>query len=213
MPSSIWNREFNPNSALKSWSINSNGNLGAPSLLRFEMRPGDQFNNDSDILNNRERTEISGVRSPFEFDQNYQFTTSFNLTGYTGGSTWLKLMQILEVRNGVYNPVFGLQVRDNGQWQVVSRNDTNPNADIELHRSSSILTQGVTHSLSVTMRVGKAGPSALKVRLDGVQWIDLDNAPMGFQTGLNPYFKLGIYRPASNDTCVIKHIIPKLTLV
>src|SRR5438876_9042597 len=93
-PTMIWNRKFNPNSALRPWSINAKGDLWAPTSLQFELRPGDQTSLEHDIIDNRERSEISGFPSPLNFDQNYRFTSSFTLSGYTGASTWLIFMQV-----------------------------------------------------------------------------------------------------------------------
>lgn len=110
-PTNIWSRLFKPNSALKIWSIYGDGNLAAPNRLRFELRPGDRYNNLSDIHNNRERTELSGSGSPFGFDETWQFTTSFKLSGYSGDSKWLVILQLLQIYNSATLPVLAIEVR------------------------------------------------------------------------------------------------------
>jgi hypothetical protein len=209
-PVNIWNRRFNPNSALKNWSIMASGDLSAPSRLRFELRPGDVFNSSADITNKRERAELSGIDSPFTFDRNYTLTTSFKLSGYTGASSWLIFTQILQNVSGTIRPVLGLEVRDSLKWQVVVRNGSNPSAEIVMYSSSAPLAQNVLHTLVLKMNVGLAGPSLLYVELDGQQVVNDHQAPMGFATGSPPYFKMGLYRPASSDRCVMFHSAPVL---
>lgn len=209
----IWGRVFKPNSALKTWSISGDGDLAAPNRLRFELRPGDRYDNPSDIQNNRERAELSGSGSPFEFDQAYQFTTSLRLSGYSGASDWLMLLQMIQVVGSATLPILGIEIRKDKHWQIVVRGGLPTSKEQVVYVSPGQLQQGISHALTLKVMVGSSGASQITATLNSSTVFNKSDVAMGFPAGEPPYFKLGLYRPASADKCVMVHTTPRLTAI
>jgi hypothetical protein len=187
--------------AEKTWSFDSADN----NTLRFELRKGDQFSDNSWTDSpGVERTEI-GDSTRIPISNNIHLEYKFMIEpGPTNTAQWLVMGQ-LHAGNGA-SPPFEVSLWGNDKMMVNANYGANAANTIyrTLYQDSQPLVRGHWYNMVVDVKFDNSGGGHLDVWRDGVQIVNYDGE-VGYGDQSTAYWREGIYRKSAPETIAINY--------
>ncbi|WP_407170708.1 heparin lyase I family protein [Bradyrhizobium sp. ORS 111] len=184
-PISIRGITYVPESAMSEWSI-GRSTASATDITRFEVRAGDEWAEDRESGENKERSELDGYKRRFPHGADvWGAYALFIEPGADYQSDWTAISQMHGSKVRPFHIHFKL-----GRL-VIFTEATSPRPATNV-RYSGPLSRNQWHNLVFHLREGEADSGQLDVWLDGnkiVQFVGAIGA-----TGNEAYWKFGIYR-------------------
>lgn len=179
--------QYEPEFAAHDWSIRRATN--APSdITRFEVRPGDEWSEDHDSGENKERSEFDGYKQKFAHGTDvWGAYTLFIEPGAEYRSDWNAINQM----HGSKLRAFHVHFKE-GKLIIYSEHvGPGTGAAITL-RYNGPLSRNVWHNIVFHLREGASDNGRLEFWSDGKKIVDFTGA-IG-AAGNQAYWKFGVYR-------------------
>jgi hypothetical protein len=189
--------EYGVQNANRPWSITNPG----PYALRFELRPGDQWQHDPA---GKERSEVSGesvYAAGEEIGIGYRFMVEPGAPNIaTGGGItgkWLTLGQ-LHSADGNGPSIFCIELIGEKMAVRIGHRVAGGNYESEyVFLDSADIVRGRFYEIDISVRIGGRKKGYLEIRRDGELIVDYDG-PLGY--GFGSYWKVGLYRSEAAET-------------
>jgi hypothetical protein len=176
-----------PEFAGRSWSIARAVNASSD-LIRFEVRQGDQWEEDTASGENKERSEFDGYKKRWDDGTEVWGAYSFNIEpGPAYRSDWTAIGQMHGSKTRSFHVHF-----KNETMTIYSEYRPDRGAAVATPRYSGTLARDVWHHVVFRLRQNAAGNGKLDFWLDGNKLVDF-TGPVG-ASGNQAYWKYGIYR-------------------
>lgn len=162
--------------------------------LRFEVRPGDHYHDETSDGGLAERSEIEMWRKLYQPDTQINVSYGFTLEpGAANNAPWTVVGQMHNLSSGP--PPFSVAMYGENMT-IIARG---PNgAENDIYRDPNPIARGHQYQMDIQVMFGSDGNGTLKVWRDGVQIVNY-SGPLGGGSGDGYYWKEGVYR-ASGGT-------------
>ncbi|PZR32154.1 heparin lyase I family protein, partial [Caulobacter segnis] len=187
----------------QSWSVASNGDN-----MRFEVRSGDKWANDS---TGKERSEIASYNK-LSNDQYYTVSYKFMIEpGDANTADWLLMGQIHQTEDAVdkgVSPPFAIQLVGE-RMQIVVRSDPNAvtvanPATTVIYEDEADIQRGAWYDMDIQVEFDPKGEGHVNVWRNNIL-IAQYSGPLGYVDAIGPYWKNGIYRSAAPEQIAINY--------
>lgn len=176
--------------ANKSWSLTEPDSH----TLRFEVRPGDHYYDETSDGGLAERSEIEMWRKLYQPDTQINVSYGFTLEpGAANNAPWTVVGQMHNLSSGP--PPFSVAMYGENMTIIARGPD---GAENDIYRDPNPIARGHEYQMDIQVMFGSDGNGTLKVWRDGVQIVNY-SGPLGGGSGDGYYWKEGVYR-ASGGT-------------
>ena len=183
---SIRGNSYVPESAGHDWNIQRAINMSAD-VIRFEVRQGDQWQEDRNSGENKERSELDGYRKRWDDKTPVWGSYSFFIEpGATYHSDWTAIGQMHGSRVRSFHVHF-----TNELLTIYSEHVVRTGTVIE-GRFSGKISRAIWHSVVFHLIQNSSNAGRLEYWLDGKKIVDFNGSIGG--DGNQAYWKFGIYR-------------------
>lgn len=178
---------YEPEFALHEWNIRR-ATDASTDVTRFELRPGDQWDEDRNSGENKERSEFDGYKQTFAHGTDIWGAYSFFIEpGADYRSDWTAISQM----HGTKARVFHVHFKE-GKL-IIYNEYIGPNAAaVPTVRYNGPLSRGMWHNIVFHLREGASDNGRLEFWRDGEKIVDF--AGKIGAVGNQAYWKFGIYR-------------------
>jgi len=194
-PQSFWAQN-----ARQPWSLSSSGD--GNKILRFEVRPGDHWANDVPGV---ERSEVAGA-THYPLGRNIHVSYDFMIEpGAANRAKWLVIGQFHQ-DGAIWSPPFEIGLTGDKMDIVIAAAGEAAirwSAYKTLWTDSADLVRGRTYHMQINARFDLTG-GHLDVTRDGVRLVNYDG-PLGWSGMRSVYWKLGVYRAASQTAIAARY--------
>ncbi len=179
--------QYAPESAGQDWSIRRAADT-ATDITRFEVRAADQWSDDRESGEVKERSELDGYKQTFAHGTDVWGAYSFFIEpGAEYRSDWAAINQM----HGSMLRAF--HVHFNGGMLIIYSEHKGPNQGLAVTpRYGGLLSRNAWHNVVFHLHEGEADSGRLEFWCDGKKLVDLTGA-IG-AAGNQAYWKFGIYR-------------------
>jgi len=179
--------QYAPEFAVHEWNIRQT--TDAPTdITRFEVRPGDQWDEDRDSGENKERSEFDGYKRTFTHGTDVWGAYAFFIEpGAEYRSDWTAISQM----HGTKVRAFHVHFKE-GKLIVYDEHSGPGSGAVITARYNGLLSRTVWHNMVFHLREGAADSGRLEFWRDGEKIVDFTGA-IG-AAGNQAYWKFGIYR-------------------
>jgi hypothetical protein len=179
--------KYVPESAGQDWSISRAVNTTAD-VLRFEVREGDHWAEDSSSDGNKERSELDGYRQRWKDDDNIWGAYSFFIEpGRPYRSSWTGISQLHGDKVLPFHVHF-----ENEALAIFTEYQAPGSRPSSTSQYAGKILRAKWHNVVFHVRQGPPGQGRLEFWLDGKKLVDFSGG-IG-ATGNQIYWKYGIYR-------------------
>ncbi|RYG97548.1 MAG: hypothetical protein EON58_09485, partial [Alphaproteobacteria bacterium] len=193
----------------EAWSFKET-NSGGDEVLRFEVRPGDNWRSAD---GSKERSEVSSGEK-LDFNKTYVLSYKFMIEpGAKSTQDNVKIGQLHGTPDAKdstnLGPIFALQLQGE-KLRIVTRWDadavtTDRVDDHFIYTDKKDMTRGHWYDIKIVFRLDPHGNGLLDVYRDGVQLVHY-TGPLGYNDAVGPYWKEGIYRAAGDVTMAVNYM-------
>ena len=177
---------FVQENAGRPWSVERAANLTCDAF-RFEVRPGDQWSEDSNSGENKERSEFDGYKKRWGDKASVWGAYSFLIEpGASYHSDWTAISQM----HGSEVRPFAVQFKDDDLFVYTEHLENG--REVGNLRYSGKLPRGVWHSAVFHLTQSSSNDGVFEFWLDGAKIVSF-KGPIG-SDGNQAYWKFGIYR-------------------
>jgi hypothetical protein len=178
---------YAPESALHEWSIRQATNA-ATDVTRFEVRPDDQWDEDRNSGENKERSEFDGYEKRFAHGTDVWGAYAFFVEpGADYRSDWTGINQM----HGSKARVFHVHFKE-GKLIIYSEHVASGASAVITVRYNGPLSRNMWHNVVFHLRESASDNGRLEFWRDGEKIVDF-TGPIG-AAGNQAYWKFGIYR-------------------
>jgi hypothetical protein len=179
--------QYAPESAVREWSIRRATDASGD-VTRFEVRPGDRWNEDAESGENKERSELDGYKQKFAHGSDVWGSFAFLIEpGAEYRSDWTAITQM----HGTMLRAFHVHFQQ-GKLVILSEH-MSPNSGLVITpRHSGSLSRNAWHNVVFHLREGAADRGRLEFWINGRKVVDF-TGQIG-AAGNQAYWKFGIYR-------------------
>jgi hypothetical protein len=179
--------QYAPEFAARDWSIRRATDT-AGDVTRFEVRPGDQWNEDRESGENKERSELDGYKQTFAHGTDIWGAYAFIIEpGADYRSDWSAINQM----HGSILRAFHVHFND-GKLVIYSEHKGPGAAAVVSARYSGPLSRNMWHNVVFHLHEGQSDSGRLEFWCDGKKIVDFTGS-IG-AVGNQAYWKFGIYR-------------------
>jgi len=178
---------YAPEFALHDWNIQQATNA-TTDITRFEVRPGDQWEEDRDSGENKERSEFDGYGKRFAHGTDIWGSYAFFIEpGAEYRSDWTGIGQMHGSRSRTFHVHF-----EAGKLIIYTESAAPGAGPVITARYGGPLSRNVWHKVVFHLREGASDSGRLEFWRDGEKIVDL-TGPIG-TVGNQAFWKFGIYR-------------------
>jgi hypothetical protein len=178
---------YAPEFALHDWNIRRATDT-ATDVSRFEVRPGDQWEEDRDSGENKERSEFDGYGKRFAYGTDIWGAYAFFIEpGADYRSAWTGIGQMIGSKARPFHIHF-----ETGKLIIYSENIPAGAGPVIAPRYSGPLSRNMWHKVVFHLREGDSDSGRLEFWCDGEEIVDF-TGPIG-SVGNQAFWKFGIYR-------------------
>jgi hypothetical protein len=174
---------------------------------RFELRSGDQWANDLNKGDGRQRVEMRGrTYQPMKTDIWFSYAFRWDQSMPQSWTTVTQFHQEPEAGEPAGKPpAFHMHI-SGGKLQLRTRSDARVNTTSQVTAvdrfSLPLFAKNTWQNIVVRVKFDPHGQGRLTFWLNGTQKYDSGPIPIGYNDAIGPYFKHGLYRGASDLTTV-----------
>ncbi|MEH2544082.1 hypothetical protein V1283_000727 [Bradyrhizobium sp. AZCC 2262] len=180
--------QYAPEFAAHDWSIRR-ATDAATDLTRFEVRPGDQWSEDRDSGENKERSEFDGYKQKFAHGADVWGAYSFLVEpGAEYRSDWTAISQM----HGTKVRAFHVHFKAGNLIIYSEHSKPGGTGGVSAIRYNSRLSRNVWHNIVFHLKESTSDDGRLEFWCDGKKIVDFTGA-IG-AAGNQAYWKFGVYR-------------------
>jgi hypothetical protein len=179
--------QYEPEFAAHDWSIRRATNTSSD-ITRFEVRPGDEWSEDHDSGENKERSEFDGYKQKFSHGTDvWGAYALFIEPGAEYRSDWNAINQM----HGSNTRAFHVHFKE-GRLIIYSEYVGSGSGAATTARYDGPLSRNIWHNIVFHLRESRINDGQLQFWIDGKKILDFTGA-IG-APGNQAYWKFGIYR-------------------